>query len=43
MTEEQKSHTMQTVEKLRAIADELEALADDFPNLTRYRAFHESL
>jgi hypothetical protein len=43
MTEEQKSHTMQTVEKLRAIADELEALADDFPNLTWYRAFHESL
>lgn len=43
MTEDGNTLTMETVEKLRAIADELESLADRFPHLTWYRAFHESL
>jgi hypothetical protein len=43
MAEEHKSQTIQTVERLRAIADELEALAEEFPNLSWHRAFHKDL
>lgn len=40
---EQKSQTMKTIERLRGLADELEALADDFPNLSWYKAWQERL
>ncbi len=43
MTEEYESQTMETLARLRTLADELEALAGDFPSLTWYRGLSESL